>query len=250
MKKRLPVFALAVLAAVSAYMRGPTVQAAVSPLNCNLSAYKAGGGLTAGVAGDVLTVAWDGDKNQEMRLRLAIDSGTPTIQELAVRKKGGAWGIVAANVTPEYRVASGRRRIDSEAAEGPRENGITGITPEVFEKYQWDPFWDAPLFVPGGVATDTRTLGLPRKPEEVHRGTATYKADSCTMKTDKTHVTVTFPGVTLGVFAGQLQFTVYKGSNLIQQEVVAKTDQNSVAYKYDAGLKGLSTADSKVTWRH
>ena len=47
--------------------------------------------------------------------------------------------------------------------------------------------------------------------------------------------------MTLGVFAGQLQFTVYKGSNLIQQEVVAKTDQNSVAYKYNAGLKGLST---------
>jgi len=55
--------------------------------------------------------------------------------------------------------------------------------------------------------------------------------------------------VSLGVFAGQLQFAVYKGSNLIQQEVVAKTDQKSVAYKYDAGLKGLSTADSKVTWR-
>src|SRR5438477_9849644 len=129
MKKHLLVFALAVLAAVSAYMRGPTVQAAVSPLNCNLSAYKAGGGLTAGVAGDVLTVAWDGDKNQEMRLRLAIDSGTPTIQELAVRKKGGAWGVVAAHVTPEYRVASGRRRNDSEGAGGLRGTGISELTP-------------------------------------------------------------------------------------------------------------------------
>jgi len=45
------------------------------------------------------------------------------------------------------------------------------------------------------------------------------------------------------------QFTVYKGSNLIQQEVVAKTSESSVAYKYDAGLKGLSTADSRLTWR-
>src|SRR5438876_3749572 len=189
MKRHLLVFALALLAAASAYTRGSGVQAAVSPLNCSLSAYKADAGLTAGVAGDALTVTWNGEKNQEMRLRLAIDSGTPTIQELAVRRKGGAWGVVTANVTPEYRVASGRRRIDSEAAEGLRENGITEITPEVFEKYQWDPFWDAPLFVPGGVVTDTRTLGLPRKPEEVHRNTATYAASSGEVKTDGTHLT-------------------------------------------------------------
>ena len=42
--------------------------------------------------GDALAVTWDGDRNQELRLRFVIDDGTPTIQELAVRKKGGAWG--------------------------------------------------------------------------------------------------------------------------------------------------------------
>jgi hypothetical protein len=226
------------------------VLAATSPLNCNLSAYQGTGGLNAAVTGDSLAVTWDGDRNQELRLRFVIDNGTPTIADLAARRKGGAWGTLATNVTPEYRVASGRRRIDNEAEEGLRENGITEITPEVFEKYQWDPFWDAPLFVPGGTATDTRTLGLPRKPEEVHRGTATYKASSCEVKMDKTHLTVSFPAsVTLGVFNGDLQFTVYKGSNLIQQEVIASTMQNSVAYKYDAGLKGLSIADGRLAWR-
>ncbi len=249
MKRYCLVSALALLVAVAAYMRGPGVLAAPGDINCNLSAYKAASGLTAAVAGDALAVAWDGDKNQEMRLRFAINGGTPTIQELAVRRKGGAWGVVAANVTPEYRVASGRRRMDGEAAEGLRENGITEITPEVFEKYQWDPFWDAPLFVPGGTATDTRTRGLPRKPEEVHRGTATYAATGCEVKTDGAHLMVSFPGVTLGGFNGGLQFTVYKGSNLIQQEVIAKTNENSVAYKYDAGLKGFTTADSHLTWR-
>src|ERR1051325_4967678 len=222
MKKRLLVSVLVVLAALSLYMRGSGGSAAAQTGDCNGA-----------------TLTWDGERNQEFRLRFAIDNGTPTITELAARKKGGAWGTLAANVTPEYRVASGRRRMDGEAEEGLRENGIKEITPDVFEKYQWDPFWDAPLFVPGGQATDTRPLGLPRKPEEIHRATATYQADRCEIKTDKTHTTVTFPGVSLGVFAGQLQFTIYEGSNLIQQEVVAKTDQNSVAYKYDAGLKGL-----------
>jgi hypothetical protein len=240
---------LAVLSAVATYLSGPQVLAATSPLNCSLSGYQGVAGLNATVSGDLLTVTWDGDRNQELRLRFANDNGTPTIAELAARKKGSAWGTLASNVTPEYRIASGRRRMDGEAKEGLRENGITEITPEVFEKYQWDPFWDAPLYVPGGEANDTRTVGLPRKPEEVHRATATYNANSCEVKTDKTHLTVTFPGVTLGLFAGQIQFTVYKGSNLIQQEVVAKTSENSVAYKYDAGLKGLTTADSHLTWR-
>jgi hypothetical protein len=46
------------------------------------------------------------------------------------------------------------------------------------------------------------------------------------------------------------QYTVYKGTNLIRQEVIAKTDQESVAYKYDAGVKGLSIKPtSRVVWR-
>jgi hypothetical protein len=249
MKKHLLVLALAMFAAVMAHVRGPGVLAASSPLNCSLSGYQGTAGLNASATADALTVTWDGDRNQELRLRFVNNGGTPTIADLAARRKGGAWGTLATDVTPEFRVVSGRRRMDREAEEGLRENGITEITPEVFEKNQWDPFWDAPLNVPGGMADDRRTVGLPRKPDEVHRATATYKADRCEVTTDKTHLTVTFPGVTLGLFTGELQFTVYKGSNLIQQEVVAKTSENSVAYKYDAGLKGLTTADSHLTWR-
>jgi hypothetical protein len=249
MQKRLFVSALALVAAASAYLRGPAVAAAGSPLECNLSGYQAAAGLTAAATGDSLAVTWDGDKNQELRLRFVIDNGTPTIAELAARKKGAAWSTLAINVTPEFRIVSGRRRMDREAEEALEENDVKEITPQVFEKYQWDPFWDAPLNVPGGMTDDRRTIGLPRKPDEIHRATATYKADRCEVRTDRTHLTVTFPGVTLGLFAGQLQFTVYKGSNLLQQEVVAKTAENSVAYKYDAGLKGLSTADSRLTWR-
>jgi hypothetical protein len=249
MKKRLFICALALLGAASGYLRGPGVSAAVVPLHCSVSGYQGAAGLSAAATADSLAVTWDGERNQELRVRFVIDTGTPTIAELAARKKGAAWGTLATNVTPEFRVVSGRRRMDREAEEGLEENEIKEITPQVFEKYQWDPFWDAPLNVPGGMADDRRTIGLPRKAEEIRRATATYNANSCEVKTDKTHLTVTFPGVTLGLFAGQLQFTVYKGSNLIQQEVIASTTENSVAYKYDAGLKGLSTADSRLTWR-
>jgi hypothetical protein len=52
--------------------------------------------------------------------------------------------------------------------------------------------------------------------------------------------------LSLGVFAGDLQFTAYKGSNLLRQEAIAKTEEPSVAYIYKAGLKGFP---STVTQR-
>ena len=67
-------------------------EALAGPLNCSLEHYKTLAGLTAAVTGETLTMVWDGEKNQEVRLRLAIDGGTPTIRELAVRRKGAAFG--------------------------------------------------------------------------------------------------------------------------------------------------------------
>ena len=46
--------------------------------------------------------------------------------------------------------------------------------------------------------------------------------------------------------SGRLQYTVYKGTNLIRQEAVAKTDERAVAYKYDAGLKGLTIEQGRA----
>ena len=52
-----------------------------------------------------------------LRLRLTINAGTPTIRELAVRKKGGQWSTLATNVTPEFRVVSGLRRATQQQTE-------------------------------------------------------------------------------------------------------------------------------------
>jgi hypothetical protein len=68
--------------------------------------------------------------------------------------------------------------------------------------------------------------------------------------TDGDRVSVTFDGLVLGVFAGDLQFTAYKGSNLLRQEAIAKTSEPSVAYIYKAGLKGFAIGkDTKLVWR-
>jgi hypothetical protein len=252
MKMWLPTLALTLVAS-SVY---------ADPLTCDLAGYKALPGLTAAVADETLTVSWDGDNNQELRLRLTINAGTPTIKELALRKKGGQWATLATNVTPEFRVVSGLRRATQQQTEPLVKLGIA-LTPEVIDKIKWEAFWDAPLYIEGsgelppthqsaipalkGVANQP---GLPRKPEEVKRATATYKAQGCEVKTNGARLEISFPGVELGIFAGRLQYDVFKGSNLIRQVVIAKTDVQSVAFKYDGGLKGLpiQTA-SRVVWR-
>jgi len=88
--------------------------ASADPLTCNLGGYKATPGLTASAGDNTLTLMWDGDKNQELRLRFAIDGGTPTIRELAVRRKGSQWATLASNVTADYRVVSGVRRMSNQ----------------------------------------------------------------------------------------------------------------------------------------
>jgi hypothetical protein len=232
------------------------------PLNCNLTGYKAMPGLAAAVADDTLAVTWEGDNGSELRLRFGIESGTPTIRELAVRKKGGQWSTLASNVTPEFRVVSGIRRATQQQTQPLERLGVE-LTAEVLNKIKWDAFWDAPLYIEGsGELPPTHQgsipamkpfanhPGLPRKPEEVKWATARYQASSCEVKTNGARIEVTFPGVTAGVFAGRLQYDVFKGTNLIRQVVIAKTDEQSVAFKYDGGLKGLPlAAGSRVVWR-
>src|SRR5690349_23465956 len=86
-------------------------RASADPLTCNLSEYTAAAGLTATCTTTEITLTWSGQKTDQLRMRLAINGGTPTIADLAIRKPGGAWTSIATNLTPEYRVASGWRRL-------------------------------------------------------------------------------------------------------------------------------------------
>jgi len=66
-------------------------------------------------------------------------------------------------------------------------------------------------------------------------GTSSFATTTCKLASDGDRVSVTFDGLTLGIFAGDVRFTVYKGSNLLRQEAVAATEEPSVAYIYKAG---------------
>ena len=68
-----------------------------APLSCDLSGYRDQPGLKAQVSGDSLQLSWTGEQNQELRASFAIESGVPTIREMAARKQGGQWKVL--NIT-------------------------------------------------------------------------------------------------------------------------------------------------------
>jgi hypothetical protein len=181
---------------------------ASKPPIVDLTGYHPQPGLQAALEEGILTVRWDGEAQQECLARFRVLDGVPTVRELAVRKKSGKWVSIGRNLVPDFGVTTGLRRTG---------HGLP-------ESNRWDVFWDAPL----------------NHPEEVRRATASYKAERMVVRTDGARLEVWFPGLTMGPFSGGLRFTVYRGTNLIRLEAVAKTDETSVAYIYRGGLKGFS----------
>ena len=274
--------ALALSSTTMVPWRAPVLHA--GSVNCSVSQYKASQGLTAAVEQDSLLVSWSGQNGADLRARYAIDDGQPVVRELSVRKAGGQWTTLGRNLTPEYHVVSGVRRMADDQANPLRAAGVE-LTEDVINKNRWYAFWDAPLVMPGsqemkdeaawqrsqqppegpgagrggrgeaqGQPRDplvpNRTLGTPRAPSEIRRADSSFHTTSCSVKTDGASLVVTFPGLSMGIFSGDLQFTVYKGTNLIRMDAAAQTNEPWVAYKYDAGLKGFSTdLTPRVSWR-
>ena len=125
----------AVAAVTAAVMVTPrsTATLLADAVKCDLSAYKASSGLTAVIDQDLLVVTWAGQSGSEVRARYGIDSGQPVVRDLSVRKSGGQWAVLGQNLTPEYQVLSGIRRMSTQQAQPLREAGVT-LTPEVIAK--------------------------------------------------------------------------------------------------------------------
>src|SRR6185295_11082984 len=122
--KKVIVFAgLAALAAAALVL--PSTSSTLSPftsvlradsVSCNLSQYKAATGLTASVDKDALVVAWNGQNGADLRATYAIDNGQPIVRDLSIKKSGGQWTSLGKNLTPEYHVVSGIRRMADDQA--------------------------------------------------------------------------------------------------------------------------------------
>lgn len=235
------------MSSLLAFLIFATLTAGQNQQPCSMTSYKAKDGLTAEPAPGGVALSWRGERVEQLRASFAIRSGHPVVTELAARGQGsGKWITLGRNLSPEFEVVSGVRRLSQQQIEPLKELGVS-LTPDVIEREKWNAFWDAPLMVPGRNGTN---LDMPRKPEEIRRAWADFQTTGCQVKSEGARLTVVFPGVEAGVFSGTLEYTVYRGANLLRQEIVAKTRQPSVAYKYTGGLKGFDIAeDSRLVWR-
>jgi hypothetical protein len=223
-----------------------SAMAGAQTLNCDLRGYKPIDGLKAEMRSGSLELTWQGERGQTLRATLGVNGGQPVVRELAV-EKNGKWSALGHDLTPEYQVTTGRRRISAQQEAPLRQLGM--FTPEIIERQKWFAFWDAPLNIPGRAGSNA-AVDLPRKPEEVRRDWAAFQITGCHVDTVGSRLEANFPGVSLGLFSGGLRYTVYRGTNLIRQEVIAKTEDASVAYKFVAGLKGFSIGnDTRLVWR-
>ena len=184
-----------------------TAATSADPLNCELGHYTAMNGLTATVDSDVLSVMWAGDDGSDVRMRFVIQDAQPIVRELAIRPQGGAWATLGQDLTPEYHVTSDVRRLSYQQSRPLEAIGVE-LTQEVIDREKWYVFWDAPLVVPGvSENRSPRNWGLPRSPDEIGRMDASFDTSSCSVKTDGARLEVTFPGLSMGIFAGELRFT-------------------------------------------
>ncbi len=215
-------------------------------LSCSMENYRTAEGLQASLQEGRLLVTWTGEGESELRVSFGLDSSRPVIRELAIRKGVGEWSVLGHNLLPEFNVTTGLRRI-SEQQLNPVRDLQRPLSDDLVAREKWNVFWDAPLVVPG---IEGINPGLPRRPEEIQRATAVFDTSRCEVATNGARLEITFPGVSMGIFSGSLRFTVYRGTNLFRQEVVAKTEEPSVAYKYSGGLAGFHIGpSSRVIWR-
>ena len=105
----------ALLPAVLTFATASTLFA--DALKCDVAQYKASPGLTATLDQDLLVISWTGQGGAELRARYAVEGGRPIVRDLAVRKAGGPWSTLGQNLTAEYRVTSGIRRLSEQQAQ-------------------------------------------------------------------------------------------------------------------------------------
>lgn len=167
-----------------------------------------------------ISVSWDAGNYSQGILELS-STGEKVIRRLALRL-GGQEHVIATDLAPVFSVTTGTREQQP------------GRPPEMSV---WNTFFDNPG----------------KRPHQTHEGT--FKSGRTRYeKFGDTRASVIFDGITLGPFSGELWFTVYAGSPLVQVEAVVSTAQDRVAYVYEAGLRGesadLAHLDPEGQWQN
>src|SRR5271165_341403 len=103
---------------------------------CDLTHYTPQPGLAATAHGNTLELTWTGERSELLKATFTIQNTQPAITELSARKPGGPWIVLGQDLTPEFQVVTGKRRLSEQQMAPMRELGIA-FTPEVVNREKW-----------------------------------------------------------------------------------------------------------------
>jgi hypothetical protein len=194
--------AIAVSLLTGLLVPGSSATAAEVPVD--LSGFRAEGGVTVARDGDRLTLEWPAGGGETGRLTLDLTPGRPLIQGLGLAKgEAGPALDVLKGVEPATYITVGSR-----VGEPGRPPGRSAFTT----------FFDSPA----------------KRPHVYARGGMAKESARVTGRAGR--ATIAIAGLSVGPFAGELRITVYAGAALVHVESAVKTEEQDMAYFYDAGL--------------
>ena len=173
------------------------IVAAQTP-HCDSAGYKPVEGVRATIKDDSIVLTWQGEGSQQLMAQFSVREGQPVVQDLAARSKGAPWISLGKNLTPDFQVTTGKRRISGGLPNLLKAANID--TPEEENRRKWNVFWDAPLVVPG--MNDPRDP--PHTEQEIHRASVSYRSGLVQSAHRWCQRQRHLHGLTLGIFAGDL----------------------------------------------
>ncbi len=83
----------------------------------------------------------------------------------------------------------------------------------------------------------------PSAPEGTRSFLGDFHPKAARARTIGDRMEISFDGMRLGIFEGEIRYIFYPGSRLIEQQAALKTQEQDVAYFYDAGLRMTAAAE-------
>lgn len=180
-----------------------SVPLAFSAVRVDLSRYDQSAKFQVTSTDNSLAIEWPGSKGSSIRLVLDLASPERVIREISVAAgPERSRKIILQNAAPEYSVYVGRRHGSWE-----------------------DNYFDNPS----------------TRPHEIDQYASRLIPEECTVVSNGNQLRVSIGGLWMGIFHGDLVFTMFSGSNLVKQEAVVATQEPNIAYYYDAWLDRCST---------
>ena len=176
--------------------------------------FKPDKGVSAVVDGESIVLTWPMERSEIGRLTLNLKPASPLISRIEIVTPGKT-SLIVKESDPSFLVTIGRRE---SAPDRPPPMSVFNV------------FFDSPA----------------DRPHESFRGMLDLKKLRVTGQGGR--ATIKLSKFTAGSFTGDLVFSVYSGSRLVQVEAQMATNQDQVAYFYDAGITSTVPRFKTIAW--